>query len=163
MFTILSRTRAALTALLLLALTQLAGTAATAETLLTIANADNTEIKLDRKALEGMRRVSFTTETIWTTGPMTFEGVPLKALLDAAGIKAGIIRAVALNDYIVDIPVNTLENDLPIVADLIDGKPFSRRNNGPLWIVYPYSKDMRFRSEETYGRSVWQLVALRVN
>lgn len=113
-----------------------------------------------REDLEAMPRVSFRKGTTWTEGAQEFSGVPLKSILAASGITSGLVRAVAVNDYIVDIPVDELDDSFPIIADLIDGKPFSRREKGPLWIMYPFDKAPSYRTETNFGRSVWQLVRL---
>ena len=136
---------------------------ARAETLLTVTASDGTVTSFDRAALNAMDRVTYDTTTIWTDGTQKFAGVPLKTLLTKAGITEGTIRAVAENDYAVEIPVADLEDTAPIVADLLNDKPFSRREKGPLWIVFPYDSDPRYRSEENFARSIWQLVRIETN
>lgn len=131
-----------------------------AETVLVVTKPDGGEASLSFSDLEAMPRVTFKTATLWTDGVQEFSGVPLKRLLQDIGITDGTVQAVALNDYSITIPVSGLEDHAPIIADRIDGKKFGRRDKGPLWIVYPYDADAKYRSEETYGRSVWQLVKL---
>lgn len=138
----------------------LSSTAARAEVLLTIESGKGEAVNFTRAQLEAMQRVTFSTSTLWTQGVREFSGVPLKVLLAEAGITEGTVKAVAVNDYVVEIPVEALEPEAPIVADLIDGKDFSRREKGPLWIIYPYDSSNAYRTEENYGRSVWQLVRL---
>ena len=31
------------------------------------------------------------------------------------------------------------------------------RDKGPLWVIYPFDDDPRYRSETVYFRSIWQL------
>lgn len=133
---------------------------AQAEVLLTIEAKDGQTVTYTREELDALPRVSFSTGTVWTKGQKEFSGVALKSLLTEAGITEGMIQAVAVNDYVVEIPVDSLEDDAPIVADRIDGETFSRRDNGPLWIMFPFDKDVSYRTEENYSRSVWQLVRL---
>ena len=45
----------------------------------------------------------------------------------------------------------------PIVAYEMDGKLMSRRDKGPLWLIYPYSSNAEYRTEVIYSRSIWQL------
>jgi hypothetical protein len=120
------------------------------------------ETQLDIDALKSMPVVTFTTSTTWTEGTPTFTGVPLKALLDAVGATGATVSAVALNNYAIDIPTDSLTDEAPIVAYEIDGAPFSRRDKGPLWIVYPYDSSADYRTELIYGRSIWQLQRLTV-
>jgi hypothetical protein len=134
--------------------------AARAEVLLTIEAGNGQPVTYSRADLDALPRVTFKTSTQWTKGVLEFSGVPLKALLEGVGITSGTVRAVAVNDYIVEIPFESLADDAPIVADQIDGKTFSRREKGPLWIMYPFDKANSYRTEENFGRSVWQLVRL---
>ena len=133
--------------------------AETGETVLTLTGPGLPDggVTYDMAALEAMPKVKYTTTTVWTDAAQEFSGVPLKALLDAAGVDGSLIRATALNDYAVEIPRDSLEDGAPILATRINGEHFSRRDKGPLWVVYPYDSAERFRNELIFGRSVWQL------
>ena len=48
----------------------------------------------------------------------------------------------------------------PIIATRFDGNPFSVRENGPLWLIFPYDRDEEFRRDRIYAVSVWQLVQI---
>lgn len=117
----------------------------------------NGVVEMDIAQLQAMPQQEFTTSTIWMEGTQTFTGVSLKALLEYAGASGATIEAVALNDYKVEIPVDSLTDEAPIVAYLMDGERMSPRDKGPLWIVYPYDADADYRSEVIYSRSIWQL------
>ena len=138
----------------------LAPEVARADVLLTVESSGSQTITYSREDLAALPRITFSTSTIWTEGVKEFSGVPMKALLEASGITSGTVRAVAINDYMVEIPVEALEDDAPIIVDMIDGKEFSRREKGPLWILYPFDQSVSYRTEENFGRSVWQLVRL---
>lgn len=120
------------------------------------------DAQFDMAMLRDMRQVSFETTTLWTEGVMRFTGVPLADILERVGVTSGTIRAQALNDYIVHIPVASVEPDAPVVAYEMDGQPMSRRDKGPLWIVYPYDSSDRFRTETIYTRSIWQLDRMEI-
>lgn len=124
--------------------------------------ADGGALELDMDELKAMPKVTFRTATNWTEGVSTFTGVALKDLLEAAGAEGAEVHATALNNYSAAIPMDSIDEDTPIVAYAIDGVPFSRRDKGPLWIVYPFDESDAFRNEVVYGRSVWQLRSLRV-
>lgn len=121
------------------------------------------EAQFDMDMLAAMPSVTFSTTTPWTDGSSSFTGVPLKALLQAVGADGTSVSAIALNNYAVDIPMDSLTDTAPIVAYHIDGKTFSRRDKGPLWIIYPYDSSADYRNELIYGRSIWQLQRLTVN
>lgn len=120
--------------------------------------------RFDDAMLATLPQVSFTTSTIWTKDrQITFTGPSLAAILDAAGADAGtVVRARAINDYVVEFAAGEFGAEMPIVARLIDGAPFGVRDNGPLWVVYPYDAGPEYRSELVYARSIWQLVELTV-
>ncbi|SFQ69687.1 hypothetical protein SAMN05421853_1257 [Roseivivax halotolerans] len=123
---------------------------------------DGNVARFDMEMLEAMEQVSFETTTLWTEGTSAFTGVPLAALLDRLGVTEGTIRASAINDYSIEIPVESVTETAPIVAYQLDGAAMPRRQKGPLWIVYPYDSDAAFRTEVIYSRSIWQLDRLEV-
>ncbi|WMS42075.1 oxidoreductase [Acuticoccus sp. MNP-M23] len=141
--------------------------APTGEPLLTVrgdignTNEDGTAV-FDRAMLEAMPATTITTKTIWTEGEQTFVGVSLKALMDAVAADGSTLRAIALNDYAVEIPMAEAMSGAPVLAYRLNGETMSVRNKGPLWIIYPYDSDPEYRSEVVYSRSIWQLSALEV-
>lgn len=130
------------------------------EALLGIRNGDRERV-LGRAELEALPQYSFTTSTIWTMGRPTFSGPPLISVLELAGITSGAVELTAMNDYRTTLSLADLGAHVPILATRIDGKTFSRREKGPLWLVYPYDEDPAFRSEAVYARSVWHLVSIQ--
>lgn len=107
--------------------------------------------------LRALDPVTFETETIWTTGPQQFTGVPLAVLMERMGVSGGQLVAHAVNNYSVEIPVSDAVEGGPIVAFERNGAEMSLRNKGPLWVVYPYDSNPDYRTEEVYSRSIWQL------
>lgn len=130
--------------------------------ILTVSGAvDRTNIEqkaqLDLEMLEAMEKTTIETETIWTEGTQVFEGVSLATLVEALGITGQTLRATAINDYTVEVPVSDAVPGGPIVAYRLNGKEMSVRDKGPLWIIYPYDDDAAYRTEVIYSRSIWQL------
>ena len=137
------------------------------DVLLTISgNIENTNREgvaiFDIDMLKELPRTEFATTTIWTQGNKEFAGVALQDLLEFVGGEGSSLRAIAVNDYAVEIPIDSLGAVAPIVAYELNGSAMSLRNNGPLWIVYPYDTDDTYRTEVIYSRSIWQLVTLEV-
>lgn len=116
----------------------------------------------DLAMLQALPTSGFDTTTNWSDRKSRFDGVPLKALLDAVGATGGTITATALNNYSIQIPLDAIDDAVPIVAYHIDGEPFSRRDKGPLWIVFPYDDGSEYQTELVYGWSIWQLAGLKV-
>lgn len=128
---------------------------------ITQTNADKAA-RFDLEMLRALPVRRFTTTTIWTTGPQEFTGVALSDLLAVLGADGQTLRSIALNDYAVDIPSSDAQTDGPILAYELNGEPMSIRDKGPLWVVYPYDSNSRFRTEVVYSRSIWQLNRIEI-
>ncbi|MBU2958866.1 molybdopterin-dependent oxidoreductase [Paracoccus sp. C2R09] len=126
------------------------------DVLLTVTAAGD-QFEYDLDALQELPKVEFTTSTIWTEGESSFTGVALSVLLAEAGIDSGSVMATAINDYAVEIPVDEIDENAPIIAYLQDGEVMSPRDKGPLWVIYPYDEDEKYQTETVYSRSIWQL------
>jgi hypothetical protein len=138
-----------------------------AEVILTVSGSlpghpEGTVLSFDRAQLSALGEDSFVTNTIWTDGPQTFEGVPLRALLDHLDVQTGQLRAVASNDYEVRLAVDDVRNSSALIAMSRNGRLLSLRDKGPLWVVYPYDSDQRYQSEVYFAQSIWQLEHVEV-
>ncbi|MEM5472097.1 oxidoreductase [Hoeflea sp. AS60] len=118
--------------------------------------------QFDRAMLDALGTVEVETSTIWTDGVHKFEGVEIATLLRALGVTSGTLRATAVNDYSIEIPVSEAAEGGPILASRRDGKEMSLRDKGPLWVIYPYDQNEDFRTEAVYSRSIWQLDRIEV-
>jgi len=128
---------------------------------ISVSNDGNAAV-FDREMLEALDPVTFETTTIWTDGVQEFTGVSLADLARILGVQSGNLRATAINDYAIDVPVSDAVEGGPIVAYARNGVPMSVRDKGPLWIVYPYDANPDYRSEQIYTRSIWQLDRIEV-
>lgn len=112
--------------------------------------------------LMALPQLSFETETIWTEGVVLFSGPSLKSVIAQASMTPGDVELYAINDYNVVLPADKIEEGAPIIANRINGAPFSVRDKGPLWIVFPYDVVSRYNTEDYFALSVWQLNRLNV-
>jgi hypothetical protein len=110
--------------------------------------------------LEAMGGEVIETTTPWFDGVTKFEGVRLDKLLKDA--KGKTVEAVAMNDYVSEIPMEDFAKYGPIIAYKRDGAYMPIRDKGPLFIVYPYDKNSELKSQKFYSRSVWQVKGLVV-
>ncbi len=145
----------------------LASIASAGDTLLTVSGdivpkSGQGLVEFDLADLQSLPTKTILTETIWTDGQQSFTGVPLADLLDTVGAQAGTLRAVALNDYAVNIPTSDAVTGGPIVAYFRNGEEMSVRDRGPLWVIYPYDENVAYKTEEYYSRSIWQLDRIEV-
>lgn len=142
-------------------------TAPTGAVVLTVnGNIHNTNTEgaavFDMAMLKALPATTFSTTTIWTEGVGQFTGVQLSDLIKAVAAEGFTLKATAINDYTIEIPMSDAIDGGPILAYEIDGKEMSVRKKGPLWIVYPYDVDNRYQSETIYSRSIWQLSSIEV-
>ena len=128
-------------------------------TLLHVENGDRV-MAFSRSDLEQLPQNSFKTTTIWTDGEIAFSGPSLTDVLATVGLDGQSVEAVAVNDYKTIIPAKLIGDRFPIVATRRNGDTFSRREKGPLWIVFPFDRSEDFQRELVFSSSVWQLTEL---
>ena len=117
---------------------------------------------LDMNALQALPQKSFTTQTPWDQKPVTFSGPLLRDVLQLVKAKGQHIRAVALNDYRVKLPVSDAREHDVVVAVQMNGQAIPVRTKGPLFIVYPFDAKKELQHKTYYERSIWQLKAIEV-
>lgn len=134
------------------------------ETLLEVTGriADGGGTRLDRQVLEAMPQHRIITSTPWTDGVSVFEGPLLCDLLERVGAEGTVLQARALNDYVVEIPISDCQRYPVILALTRDGARLSRRDMGPIWIVYPRDEFPELQLETVNARWIWQLTAIEV-
>jgi hypothetical protein len=121
----------------------------------------NEGASFDLAMLEKLPQRSFSTTTPWYPQARKFTGVLLRDLLAAVGARGTTIKAIALNDYKVDIPFEETRHDL-LVAYLLDDKSMPVREKGPLVLIYPFDGQPELRSAINYSRAAWQLKAIEL-
>lgn len=160
--------RRRLLALPLLAVPALAlpTSARAATTLLTVtgqrlaAPAQGGRIDFDLPALQKLAQRKITTTTPWFANAAEFSGPLLRDVLQAAGAPpagGGTLRCTAINDYRVEIPVDDARRWDVVVAHLLNGRPMSVREKGPLFVIYPFDEQPTLRTTTYFSRCIWQL------
>ena len=119
--------------------------------------------RFDMAMLERLPQTSFSTLTPWYAQPRKFTGPLLREVLAVAGVRGSLVRAVALNDYRVDIPFDDVQRYDVLLARLLDDKPMPVRDRGPLFIIYPFHQHANLRNVLYYTRCAWQLKAIEVS
>src|SRR5437867_2594499 len=76
--------------------------------------------QFDMAMLEKLPQRSFSTRTPWYAEPRKFTGPLLRDVLAAAGADGNQLKAVALNDYKVDIPAEDAKTYDVVLARLMD-------------------------------------------
>jgi hypothetical protein len=119
-------------------------------------------IDFDMATLAKLPQTSFSTKTPWYAQPRKFTGVLLKDLLASVGGTGSMLRAMALNDYRVEIPAEDWLQHGAMLAYLLDDKPMTVREKGPLVIIYPFDERPEVRTAVHYSRAAWQLRSLEL-
>jgi hypothetical protein len=137
------------------------------EVLLTVAGRigvtnGNGVARLDRAQLLAWGTDRLRTVTPWDESEVMFEGVLGSRLMAALNADGSVLRCKALNDYSVDIPLAELREHPVLFALQRDGRPFSVRERGPVWVVYPWSQQPELDDRLHRQRSIWQLTEMVV-
>ena len=114
------------------------------------------------KQLKSLPNIKIETETIWTDSTHTYTAISVKTLLETVKAKGKTLKLIALNDYSVDVPVETLVKHNAFIAFEQDGKKMRIRNKGPLWLLYPFSDNPEINIPVYQSHSVWQLKTIEV-
>jgi hypothetical protein len=123
---------------------------------------DGRHAHFDMAMIERLPQTSFSTRTPWYAQARKFTGPLLRDVLAAAGAHGSLLRAVALNDYWVELPIDDAARHDVVVARLLDDKPMAVRDKGPLFMVYPFDAQPELRNPVYYSRSAWQLRTIEV-
>lgn len=116
----------------------------------------------DRQMLFDLGTTVISTSTPWTDGVHTFSGVLVRSVLERVGAQGSVVRASALNEYVVDIPLADFRDHDVILAMEMNGEEMQVSDKGPIWIVYPRDDVPVLQNTLLHERWVWQLKALNV-
>jgi hypothetical protein len=86
----------------------------------------------------------------------------LRNVLAATKASGSTIKAVALNDYKTQIPMDDAAKFDVIVAHSMNGQDIPVRTKGPLFIVYPFDRQPELKTPTYYERSAWQLQRMEI-
>ena len=114
--------------------------------------------------LQALPQKTVITTTPWTEGSHTYTGVLLRDLLDKQGLQKAVkLNAKALNDYVTTITVADVYKYDVLLALTQDGKLLTRRNKGPVWVIYPLSQYPELDKPSYHSAMIWQLRSISVS
>lgn len=116
----------------------------------------------DDAMLSALPQISFVTETPWSKGPVKFTGPLLSDVLKAVNASGSNLKAIAINDYKINIPMEDAKKYGVILARQMDGKLLTIRDKGPLFVMYPFEQFPEIKTSIYYSRCIWQLQAIAV-
>ena len=114
----------------------------------------------DLAMLQALPQKTFTTMTPWEKTPIKFSGPLLRDVLAAVKAEGQTLRAVALNDYKITIPIEDTQKFDVIMALKMNDQPIPVRTKGPLFVVYPFDSQPALQNATYFERSIWQLGSL---
>jgi hypothetical protein len=111
---------------------------------------------LTMEDLRALPRTMITTTTEFTDGPTQFAGPLARDVLTPPdGATVAVMRAI--NDYSVEIPLDDFRRFDVVLAIEVNGKTMSRRDKGPIWVMYPLDDHPELQSPIYINRLIWQL------
>lgn len=116
----------------------------------------------DRQMLIDLGETELRTTTPWTDGVQVFEGVLARAVIARVGAEGALIKAAALNDYTVEVPMEDFLTYDVLLATSMNGEEMHVSDKGPVWIVYPRDDVPELENRKLNDRWVWQLKSLHV-
>ncbi len=139
-----------------------AGPALAASPALELVGAGQTgTLDLSLDDLEAMPQVTIRTKNEFSDGVVAYQGPLVRDVLAKLGLeKLETVRFVAANDYFVDIPTEDFRDYDAILAMEANGERLSRREKGPLWLMYPISDHAALRDPIYLRRLIWQVVRI---
>lgn len=124
---------------------------------------DKQVINLDEAALAALPQTEFRTATPWTIGVHSYRGPTLARVLAAQGVKhASLINVSALNGYQQPMDLSLFDGVPLTLVRYEDGKPLTRRNKGPLWLLMPLSDHPDLDISSIHSCMVWQVIRIEV-
>jgi hypothetical protein len=148
-------------ALLIAVLSIGALSAAAEEPALVLVGEGNETIELSLEQLEEMPQATVATENEFSDGVVTYRGPLVRDVLALGGLgDLESVRFTAANDYFVDIPTTDFRDYDAILAMEANGEKLSRREKGPLWLMYPISDHSALRDPIYMRRLIWQVVRI---
>ena len=132
-------------------------------TVLSQSDSATAEISFSLSELEAFPQVTVLTENEFVDGMTAFSGPLARVVLKQTNdISAQEVKLIAANDYHIVVPVDDFRKYDVILATRQDGNLFSRRDNGPVWLIYPMSEHRELRDSTYNARLIWQLVRMEV-
>jgi len=137
--------------------------AAAQEAVLTVINTiTGAEVALSETELLAVPQATVHTENEFVDAMTAFDGPLGRDVLALVGGGGTIVVLTAVNDYAVEVPIEDFANYDVIFATSADGEKFSRRDKGPIWVVYPMSDHAELQDPVYNARLIWQLVKVEI-
>ncbi len=153
------RTAAAAAALAVTAL-GFGATSTVAQTLLTLSRGPEV-LEFTFEQLAALPQVTIETENEFVDGKVAFRGPLVRDVIEHLALgEVEVLRFTGANDYSVEIPTSDFRKFNVILALEADGQRLSRRDKGPLWLMYPISDNAELQDPLYIHRLIWQVIRI---
>lgn len=133
------------------------------DAVLTVVSAISGEvILLSDEDLKALPQAVINTENEFVDGMTAFTGPLGRDVLALLGDGGDTVVLTAVNDYTVEVPLADFNMYDVVFSMSADDVPFSRRDKGPIWVVYPMSDHAELQDPVYNARLIWQLVKVEV-
>jgi hypothetical protein len=118
--------------------------------------------EFDIAMLEALPSRTAKVTTPWAEGVNAFQGPLTRAVLEAVGAQGTKLKVIALNDYSAEVPAEDFIKFDVILALKKNDAYLPVRNQGPIFVIYPFDTNPNLYNEVYFGRSVWQVKSIEV-
>jgi hypothetical protein len=118
--------------------------------------------EFDLAMLEALPGRTAKVNTPWAEGVNAFQGPLTRAVLEAVGAAGTKLKVTALNDYSAEVPAEDFIKFDVILALKKNDAYLQVRNQGPIFVIYPFDLNPSLYNEVYFSRSVWQVKSIEV-
>ena len=123
--------------------------------------ADETTQSCDMASFDSLPQHSIETRlpvSLEIAGKNTWSGVYLADIARELGAKPeSSIELIALNDYIVTIPMSDILIYNPVLASRVNGDLIPIRNKGPFILIYPFDQNNEINTALYQDYTIWMV------
>lgn len=113
--------------------------------------------QMDEAMLQSLDMGVIRTSNHVTDTVMEFSGPTFMSLLDFLGAFGTHVKVMAWDDYVVTIPIESLQKYKVLLATHENGERMTIDGKGPFFVVFPFSDFPELRTDYFYSLSVWQV------
>lgn len=110
--------------------------------------------------LEALDQTVVVTANEYVDGEVEFSGPLARDVIDMLPELPEEVLMTAINDYAITVPVSDFYDYDVILALSQDGTRLSRRDKGPIWLIYPTGDFEELQDRIHNDRLIWQLIRI---
>lgn len=120
-------------------------------------------VSFTKNELEALEQAEIVTHNEFVDGEKTFNGPHVETVIAALDLEdAELARFYAIDDYSVEITLEEINKYHPILAMQMDGEELTKRDFGPIWVMYPLDEFEELQDAVYNSRLIWQAVRIEI-